>query len=262
MTELVEEGMTRDRGVNSETVDPTAIETTSDDEDEFVVAVHQPNYLPWLGYFEKILRSDVFVFLDDVEYSANSFTNRNRIKTPDGWTWLTVPVSGSSDEIRDVQIATDQRWRKNHLKNLTYNYANAPYHDAFEELFERTYDEQWHSIAELNIHLICELAARLELECTFVRSSEMGIESTKTDRVVDICTELGADRYLSGAGARSYLTPSTFEAAEVALEYQSYTTPRYEQCFDEFVRDLSIVDALFNVGADGTVELLRRGASR
>lgn len=228
---------------------------------ECTVAIHQPNYLPWLSYFRKIHCSDVFVFLDDVEYTSHSWINRNKIKTPDGWTWLTVPVRGSGGPIRSMEIA-DDTWRDAHQKSLQQNYGKAVYFDEFAALFEDTYARPWNSLCELNIHLVRKLADRIGLECRFVRSSELDVNATKAERIVRLCDELDADRYLSGTGARSYLDRSQFKVRDITLEYESTDHPRYEQRFGEFVPKLSIVDALMNVGSDGTNDLLRTVTDR
>ncbi|ELY50480.1 WbqC family protein [Natronococcus jeotgali] len=220
------------------------------------VAVHQPNYLPWLGYFEKIRRSDVFVLLDDVEYTSGSWINRNRIKTPDGWTWLTVPVRGSSGSIADVEIAGDD-WRTAHRKSLRFNYGKAAAFDDLAVVFEEPYARPWDSLCELNVHLIRRLADRLDLDSEFVRSSSLDVDAAGCERIVRLCSKLGADRYYSGEGARAYNDPSRFERVGVALEYQSFDHPKYEQRFGGFVPALSIVDVLANAGVDGTRDLLR-----
>lgn len=225
------------------------------DEGGRTVAIHQPNYLPWLGYFEKIKRSDVFVLLDDVEYSSDSWINRNKIKTPHGWTWLTVPVRGSSRPIADVEIV-DDGWRETHRKSLQASYGGAAHYEEFGAFFAATYARSWESLCELNVHLIRQLADRLELDCEFVRASTLEVEATGSERIVRLCEELGADRYYSGEGARSYNDPALFEDAGIALEYQSFDPPRYEQRFGEFLPNLSIVDPLLNVGVEGTRDLL------
>ncbi|TYL40084.1 hypothetical protein CV102_00440 [Natronococcus pandeyae] len=220
------------------------------------VAIHQPNYLPWFGYFQKIHRSDVFVLLDDVEYSSDSWINRNKIKTPDGWTWLTVPVHGSNESIADVEIAGD-RWADKHRKSLQASYGGAAHYDEFAEFFAETYARSWESLCELNVHLIQELSERIGLECEFVRASTLDVDATKSERIVRLCEAVDADRYFSGEGARSYNDHDRFEAADIALEYQSIEHPRYEQRFDDFVPNLSIVDVLMNVGAEGTYDRFR-----
>lgn len=242
-------------GHASETVDPTA-RTPISAGSERTVAIHQPNYLPWFGYFQKIHRSDVFVFLDDAEYSSNSWINRNKIKTTHGWTWLTVPVHGSDEPIADVEIA-DDRWRDKHRKSLRASYGGAAHYDEFADFFEETYARSWDSLCELNVHLVRELADRIGLECEFVRASDLEIDAANSERIVRICDELEADRYFSGEGARSYNDHDRFEAAGIDLEYQSVEHPQYEQRFDDFVPNLSVVDVLMNVGADGTHDLLR-----
>ena len=223
--------------------------------DDRTVAIHQPNYLPWLGYFEKIRRSDVFVFLDDAEYTSGSWINRNRIKTADGWTWLTVPVRGSSGPIAAVEIA-DDRWRDTHRKSLQASYGGASHYDAVVDLFEEAYARSWESLCELNVHLVRKLADRLELDCEFVRASTLEVDATGSERIVRLCEELDADRYYSGEGARSYNDHARFEAAGIDLEYQSFDPPRYEQRFGEFLPTLSVVDPLLNVGVEGTRDLL------
>jgi hypothetical protein len=242
------------RGGDSSARQPTAADRELPT--DRTVAIHQPNYLPWLGYFQKIHRSDVFVLLDDVEFSSNSWINRNKIKTPDGWTWLTIPVHGSNEPIADVEFANDN-WGNKHRKSLQASYGGAAYYDEFADFFEETYARSWDSLCELNVHLIRELADRIGLDCEFVRASTIDVDATKSERIVRLCGELEADRYFSGEGARSYNDHDQFEAADIAVEYQSFEHPRYEQRFDEFVPGLSIVDPLMNVGADGTYDLLR-----
>ncbi|ELY59669.1 WbqC-like family protein [Natronococcus amylolyticus DSM 10524] len=223
------------------------------------VAIHQPNYLPWLGYFEKIRRSDVFVLLDDAEYTSGSWINRNRIKTPHDWTWLTVPVRGTSGAIADVEIV-DDGWRETHRKSLQASYGGAAHYEEFAAFFAATYARSWESLCELNVHLVRQLADRLGLDCEFVRASTLEVDAAGSERIVRLCEELGADRYYSGEGARSYNDHARFEDAGIALEYQSFDPPRYEQRFGEFLSNLSIVDPLMNLGAVGTRELLEEAS--
>lgn len=224
--------------------------------DDRTVAIHQPNYLPWLGYFDKIAKSDIFVFLDDVEYTSNSFTNRNKIKTPGGWTWLTVPVRSTNTRINDVEIATNEQWRETHRKSLQHNYGKAKYFDEHRTVFERIYEHRWLSLAELNETLVRRICDMLDIDCQFVRSSTFQVDGEKTEQLVELCTELDADRYLSGQGAKSYVDPSQFQSANITLAYQSFDYPVYRQRFDGFEPNLSIIDPLFNVGSDRTAQFL------
>lgn len=220
------------------------------------VAIHQPNYIPWLGYFEKIHRSDVFVFLDDVEFTSGSWINRNKIKTPDGWTWLTIPVTASTAPIRETEIATHTDWAEEHWKSLNYNYGGAEYFDEWDDFFRETYDQEWTSLEELNRHLLRAICDRVGIEYEFVTSSSFPVDGTETKRLIDICEAVDADRYYSGQGAKGYTDEQLFDAAGIDLEYQSFEHPTYPQRFGEFVPNLSIVDLLMNVGADRTNEIL------
>ncbi|MCU4926568.1 WbqC family protein [Halobacteria archaeon AArc-dxtr1] len=226
------------------------------DTETVTVAAHQPNYLPWLGYLHKLHRCDVFVLLDDVEYTSGSWINRNRIKTPDGWTWLTVPVRDTGGPIADVTIADDTGWRADHRKSFQQNYGKAAAFEEFEERFADVYEREWESLYALNTELLRRLVDRLGIDCTFVRSSDIGVDATDCKRIVELCRAVGADRYLSGTGARSYLEQDRFDEAGIDLAYQSLDHPEYEQRFDDFVPELSAVDAVLNLGADRTMELV------
>lgn len=221
------------------------------------VAAHQPNYLPWLGFFQKVQESDVFVLLDDVEFTNGGWTNRNRIKTPDGWTWLTVPVGSTSREIRRTEISGSADWREDHARSLEFNYGKAPYYGDLAPTFQRTYDREWERLLPLNTHLLTELTDCLGLDCEFVRSSAFDVDATDSERILELCRELDADRYFSGAGARSYMDDAAFDAAGIEVEYQSVDHPTYPQRFDGFVPELSVVDALFNCGPEETRALIR-----
>lgn len=219
-------------------------------------AIHQPNYIPWVGYFEKIHRSDVFVFLDDVEFTSGSWINRNKIKTPDGWTWLTVPVTRTTASIQEMEIATHTDWSEEHWKSLKHNYGGAEYFDEWANLFRETYDREWTSLEGLNRHLLRAICDRIGIEYEFVNSSSLPVEGTETERLVDICEAVDADHYYSGQGAKGYTEEQLFDAAGIDLEYQSFEHPTYPQRFGEFVPSLSIVDMLMNVGAETTGSIL------
>jgi len=220
------------------------------------VAIHQPNYLPWPGYFHKILAADVFVLLDNVKYTSGSFINRNKIRTSEGWMWLTVPTSESSDtSICETPISTSERWQKTHCKSIRIHYSNA---DHFDDLrpFLGVYDEEWSNLCNLNICTLRRLTEVLGIETRFFKSSEMTVSGSKTDLLVDICEHFDADTYFSGAGAQDYQDETVFEKKNIAVEYQSFEYPEYKQQFKKFIPDLSVVDMIANVGADETVNRL------
>ncbi len=225
----------------------------------------QPTYLPWIGYFDLIDQSDVFVFLDTVQFEKQSWQQRNRVKTAQGPAWLTVPVFQSLGQpVRDVVIRDDTNYRHKHWMSLLSNYGRAAAWKDFAGVFKESYGRPWERLADLNIHFITTIAAALGLQTRFVRASEMTApEGRKADMLVDMCRHLGADTYLSPMGARDYLTDdAAFVAAGMRLEFQVYTHPTYPQLFGDFAPFMTAADLLFNVGADKATEALRAGRGR
>lgn len=221
-----------------------------------IIAAHQPNYLPWIGYFHKVRESDVFVLLDDVEYSSGSWINRNRIKTPDGWSWLSVPVGDTSISINEVEIAGNGDWREEHWKSFQQNYANANEFKSLAPFLRDTYEREWVSLNSLNVHLLTGICDRIGIEHSFVYSSELDTESTGAERLVELCDQLNADVYLSGMGADSYMQHENFKRINVAVEYQDFEHPKYRQRFGRFEPRMSFVDVIMNVGSSETVSML------
>jgi len=224
-----------------------------------IVAVHQPQYLPWIGYFDKMRRADVFCYLNDVQYKKNEWQNRNRIKTAQNWQWLTVPVRYRfPEQINEVQINNTIRWNKKHLQALITNYNRAPYFKAYSSIFEDIFSKEWDFISELNIHLIERLKDALQLpEKKTIISSQLNLRDEPTDRLIDICKALGANTYLAGQGAAGYMDIALFEKNGLKVIMQDFTHPVYPQLFEEFQSHLSIVDLLFNCGPE-SLDIIRR----
>jgi hypothetical protein len=217
------------------------------------VAVHQPNYFPWPGYFYKISRVDVFVFLDDVDYqygNATSVTNRAKIKTTNGPLLLSVPVlKGDSRLIRDMTVDYRQNWVYKHLSSTRFAYARAPDFVEVFALMERVLAPRTQRLAELNQDGVRALCEYLGLRTPFVVASAMALASReKSERILEICEHLKATRYLSGAGARRYNDEALFRHRGVALEYSDFVCPEYSQLHGGFVANLSMLDAAFNCG--------------
>ena len=216
-----------------------------------IVSIHQPAYIPWLGYFHKISQSDIHVFYDDAEYSKNNLFNRNKIKTPQGEQWLTVPVRyHSKEKINQIKISTNN-WQKKHWQSIKMNYSGAPYFKEYEDFFEKFYQKKYSMLSELAIEMnkaICEL---LGIKTKFLLSSELDVEGKSNERLVNICKKIGADTYLSGKGAvDSYLDKNMFTKNNIKVEIQDFHYPTYKQLWGEFVPNLSILDILFNYGPD------------
>ena len=222
-----------------------------------ICAIHQPQYLPWLGYFDKIAASDVFVFLNDTQFKKNEWQNRNKIKTATGWQWLTVPVVHEfGQEIRHTKIDNRAPWRRKHLQALVSNYSKSPYFKEHRTSLESLYGEEWESLADVNIGLVEFFMAQLGITAKTVLSTELGVEGKATEALIQICKRVGADTYLSGAGGKDYLEEERFEQEGITLVYQDYRHPTYPQLYGEFVSHLSIVDLIFNCGPQ-SLEVLR-----
>ena len=216
-----------------------------------IVAIHQPQYLPWLGYFDKIRRANVFCFLDNVQYKKNDWQNRNRIKTAHGWQWLTVPVHYRyPQKIREVTINNHGKWKNKHLQALISNYSRAHFFKEIADSLKQAYSENWESISELNIFLIKRLAAALGLgHKLFVKASDFTLSEDSTDRLVDICKKLKADTYLAGQDGVKYMNMDRFEQSGIQVIIQDFQHPVYPQVFGDFQSHMSVVDLLFNCGA-------------
>ncbi len=218
------------------------------------VVISQPTYLPWPGYFRLIKEADVFVFLDTVQFERQSWQSRNRIKTPTNWKWLTVPVKHESlfQPIKDVKIDNDKPWQKNHWNSLDSAYRKAPYFRLYAPLFKSVFEKDWQNLSELNISVIRELSSQLNLAPVFLKSSELNITGTRTERLINICRKLDANRYVSSIGAAEYIKQDggkqLFEAEGIELTFLEYKQPVYPQLFGEYIPGLSFVDLLFNCG--------------
>ncbi len=212
-----------------------------------IVAIHQPQYLPWIGYFDKIDCADVFVLLDNVQYKKNEWQNRNRIKTSQGWQWITVPVLYKYPEkINEVKINNTVDWRKKHLNALTYNYSKAPFFEKHRRFLEKTFSTNWEFLVEINTHVIQYLINALGIDKKIVLASSLRLREGPTDRLVNICKHVQADTYLSGKDGAKYMNLDTFAQAKIKVIFQDFRHPTYQQLYEPFEPLMSIVDLLFN----------------
>ena len=211
-------------------------------------AILQPSYLPWRGYFHLIQKADVFVFYDDVQYDKHGWRNRNRIKTTDGPRWITVPVSARGNveaglPINQVRIA-DDRWPAKHLNTIRQAYANAPHIDRCLSVIEPHLLRGEESLAELTIGLTIALSEELGISTEFVRSSELGLQEARMDRLMGVLDWVGASHYISGPSAEAYLDESRLTHAGISLEYMVYDYPEYRQLHPPYEPQVSIIDLL------------------
>jgi len=220
-----------------------------------IVSVHQPQYIPWLGYFDKIAQSDIFIFLDCVQYKAREFQNRNKIRTDKGWIWLTVPVvtqGKSRQKISEICIDNELPWKRQHLNSWKSWYGRSAFFDAYFPFLEDTYGREWERLIDLNVHIIMYVLKQLAIPTRIYFESTFDVQAVKTERIIELCKKIKAGTYLSGAGGKAYLVEERFHEEGITLEYQHFTHPVYAQLFQtqesNFIPYLSLWDLLFNVG--------------
>jgi hypothetical protein len=219
------------------------------------VAVLQPGYLPWLGFFDQLRRADVFVYYDDVQYDKHGWRNRNRIKTQNGPLWLTVPVKASTGgtsttppRILDVAIDGRTPWARKHVESVRQAYARAPFLSQYLPALEELLQRPWDRLVDLDLACASLMAGWLGLQRRVERSSLLGIGGERSERLVAICRHFGASRYVSGDAAQAYLDVPLFERAGIQVEWQQYSHPAYPQLHGEFVPYLSALDLILNCG--------------
>ncbi len=223
----------------------------------------QPAYLPWLGYFDRLLKSDLHVILDHVSMDKNSktkFTNRNKIRTPEGWSWVTVPVWSSRREtelpINRLEVNSEISWANKHWRTLQANYSRAPYFKNHAPFFEDLYQRDWLLIAPLLQESTNYLLKELGIQTEILRSSELSPKEKKADLILELCKRVGATTYLSGPFGRDYLNEGAFDAAGIELQFHDYNHPEYKQAFSGFELYMSVIDLLFNHGG-ASLDILR-----
>lgn len=217
--------------------------------------VLQPSYIPWRGYFHQIKEADIFVFYDDVQYDRGGWRNRNRIKTPDGSRWLTIPVHSRGYQVDNIPICEIRLAGPpaglDHWRRIEAFYRRAPHFERYESLVRSFYDRDDEYLADFTIATTIELAGELGIGDTrFLRSSTFDISGSRNERLMRLLQEVGATHYISGPSAKSYLDEDLFRRNGIVLEYMEYKYPEYPQLhppYDEFV---SILDLLFNTGPD------------
>jgi hypothetical protein len=225
------------------------------------VVVLQPGYLPWLGFFDQMRRSDVFVYYDDVRFDKHGWRNRNRVKSPAGPQWLTVPVlhhGKGQPLITETLIDARSDWPRKHIGTLRQNYARAPYVKQYLPELEELLNRPWTHIVELDIAVVDLMAGWLKLAPTVVRASALDIGGSQSERLVNFCVHFGAQRYFTGSAARDYLDVEAFERRGIEVVWQEYQHPVYPQQYGPFVPYLSAIDLLLNCG-DDSARILEHG---
>ena len=216
-----------------------------------IAAIHQLQYWPGLRFFAKMRAADLFIYLDDVQFEKREFQNRNRIRTPRGWQYLTAPVVSKgrfSQKINEVELDNPADWLKDHLQAVKQNYARAPFFKQYLPAIEELYSRDYRLLADLAIATMDLLKDAFGIKTPVKFSSEFKIDEVSSARLAKLCAAAGADGYLSGAGAKAYLDPGVFSFAGIKLSWQEFSPRPYPQAFPGFEPDMSALDLLLNCG--------------
>jgi hypothetical protein len=238
-----------------------------------IITIHQPQYLPWHGYFDKIDQSDIFVILDDVQFKKNEWQNRNRIKTSQAWQWITVPILHSfPEDIKNIRIDNKSDWKRKHLNTLITNYSKARFFKDYITFFKDIIYNQnqgWNYLVDLNIEIIYYLLDVLGVKREIMLSSSLQLnekpthpyrtrlEDESSERLINICKLIGGDTYLSGQGGQNYMNVKRFHEEGINVVFQDFKLTPYNQLFGDFIPNLSVIDLLFNHGKE-SMDIIRR----
>lgn len=217
------------------------------------VGILQPGYLPWLGFFEQLNRCDIFVLYDDVQFEKGSWRNRNRIKTPNGPQWLTVPVLLKGQGfplIKDTLIDQSAAWQQKHIKTLKQNYSKAPFFELYSSGLFEILNRPWKYLVDLDLELIYWLVEQLNASTKVLISSDLKVPGNKVQRIIDIIHKLGGDHFYEGAAGRDYIDSDVLQKEGISVTFQNYEHPTYPQLYGDFISHLSVIDLLFNCGPD------------
>jgi len=214
------------------------------------IAIVQPSFLPWKGFFDIINEVDIFVHLDCVQYTRNDWRNRNRIKTTFGTQWITVPVVKHYRETKiiDIKISYESDWRNKHLEIINQAYRKSAYFREYSWIINDIYSQRFEKLSDLNIYateLICKL---LSIKTKFLRSSDLNVIGSNEDKLISIVERLGAKEYVSGPSAVQYISEKKWIEKGIKIIYKTYDYPEYNQLWNGFFHDVSIIDLLFNKG--------------
>jgi len=214
-----------------------------------IVTIHQPEHMPWLGFFHKIARADCFVILDNVQFSKNYFQNRNKIRTHDGWMWVTVPVTRKLKTIiKDVLITENTRWKDKWWSSVSLAYRRSKYLKDYEQGLRHIIASTSSNLCSFNVSLIRYICKSFGIRTDIVLASRLDVKGNGSDLIIDICRKLKADEYLSGISGKEYLRTEDFKKENIKISFQEFHHPIYRQLYEPFEPCMSSIDLLFNHG--------------
>ncbi|SFC24297.1 WbqC family protein [Pseudoalteromonas denitrificans] len=219
-----------------------------------ITSINQPAYLPWLGYFERISNSTQHIVLDHVQFEKNSMVNRNKIKTAQGWCWLTIPLKTSGKfgdlALNKIEVNNTQKWQKKHWNSLYFNYKKSPFFALYAEELNHFYEKKWELLSDILKWQLTFFLNALEIKTPIIYSSEYDFQTTKSDLVLDICKNFKTQTYLSGPFGRDYLESELFIKNNINIAFHDYKHPTYQQMQGDFISHLCILDLLCNYGSN------------
>jgi len=216
-----------------------------------IVTIHQCEHLVWLGLLDKISKADVFILADNFQFKKNYYENRNKIRTKDGWQWLTVPVEKDNHKpINEVKIINDIKWQLKYLNTIKQNYQKSEKFNFYYLDIENIILGNWSSIGHLNERLLKLFLNWFNIKTSIIRSSELNLQHLNegTITLLEICQKVGADTYLSGSSGKDYLDLSLFEKNNIKVVFHEFIHPIYKQQYEPFIPGMSALDYLFNCG--------------
>jgi len=219
------------------------------------VAMHQPNFLPFVGFFKKMAMADLFVILDDVQFARHDFTNRVKIRTKEGSKWLTVPVPKKNHfkKIRQVMLSSDNRWMEKHKKRLYWLYKDCPYFD--NDFIEEYFSTKFKTLQGFNEFGIMYLKKRFGITTDIIRQRDLIVKDCfKSDLILDVMKAVGGNIYIMGAGAQEYMEFDKFKDSGITIQLYKFKPFQYQQAFEGFEPYMSAIDLLFNEGPEGLNE--------
>jgi hypothetical protein len=227
------------------------------------IAIMQPTYLPWIGYFELMVQSRAFVFFDDVQFAKKSWQHRNRIKGSSGEIMLSVPVLTSGhrfQQIKDAELDSRQPWATKHLRSIEINYAKAPFAEQYLPALRQIYLQPWKKLSELNVALIDFLRQSFGIETRLCLASSFPCRAERNEHIIDLCRAVGGDVLYDASGAAEVIDAGMMEKAGIRVVFQQYQHPVYRQQHGPFLSHLSAIDLLLNEGPR-SLEIMRSGAT-
>ena len=229
------------------------------------IAIMQPGYLPWLGFFELMYNCETFVILDDVQYTKKEWRSRNRIRTKNGWMWLSVPVLTKNKRfqlINEVKINNSSPWQKKHLQSIMINYRKANYFEQYFSELKDIYKKSWEYLVDLDMEITMWLSRKLGVTTYLIRSSELKTIGKREEKIINICKAVGAEELYDSKAASSILDINKFQQAGIKIEFQNYLHPSYKQIYEPFLPYMSTLDLLFQYGKQSLAIILGRGKNK